>query len=101
MYPTEHETLPQTGRTEIRIVAASPEAARAVASAIRRSFAGTEQRSYPAPDGGTRLHFTVDTGSAAEPARSWLTTSRLLTGAGTHVETVVNTCDAPEGRPRY
>ncbi|MDT9691059.1 hypothetical protein Q5762_22455 [Streptomyces sp. P9(2023)] len=88
MYPTEHETLPQAGRAEIRIVAASPEAARAVAEAIRRSFAGTEQRSYPAPDGGTRLHLTVDTGSAAGPARSWLTTSRPLTGAGAHVDEV-------------
>ncbi|MFE4311468.1 hypothetical protein [Streptomyces sp. NPDC056891] len=52
--------------------AATPEAARAVAQVIRRSFAGAEQRSYPVPEGGTRLHLTVDTGSAAEPALSWL-----------------------------
>ena len=84
MYPTEHETPLPAGRTEIRIVAATPEAARAVADVIRRSFAGTEQRSYPAPDGGTRLLLTVDTETAAETARSWLTTSRPLVGAGTH-----------------
>lgn len=41
------EALPSAGRAEIRIVAASPETARQVAEAIRRSFATTEQRSYP------------------------------------------------------
>ncbi|WP_326766441.1 hypothetical protein OG978_19415 [Streptomyces sp. NBC_01591] len=76
MYAVENEALPQAGHAEIRIVAATPEAARAVAEVIRRCFAGTEQRSYPAPEGGTRLHLTVDTESAAGPARSWLTTSR-------------------------
>ncbi|MFJ8661213.1 hypothetical protein [Streptomyces sp. NPDC093795] len=81
MHPIKHETLPQAGRAEIRIVAASPEAARAVAEAIRRAFAGAEQRSYPAPEGGTRLHLTVDTETAAEPTPSWLTTSRPPTGA--------------------
>ncbi|MGP3983996.1 hypothetical protein [Streptomyces sp. KR80] len=44
------------------MVAASPEAARKVAEALRRRFASTEQRSYPAGhDGSTRLHLTVDT----------------------------------------
>ncbi|MFJ3582355.1 hypothetical protein ACIPPS_08970 [Streptomyces sp. NPDC090127] len=86
--PIANESFPPAGHTEIRIVAASPEAARAVAEVIRRSFAGTEQRSYPGPDGSTRLHLTVDVESAAEPSRSWLTTSRPLTGAGTHVDEV-------------
>ncbi|MER5496566.1 MULTISPECIES: hypothetical protein [unclassified Streptomyces] len=84
MYPVENEPLPQTGHAEIRIVAATPEAARAVAEAIRRCFAGTEQRSYPAPGGGTRLHLTVNTESAAGPALSWLTNSRPSAHTGTH-----------------
>ncbi|MGW6392546.1 hypothetical protein ACWFR1_19015 [Streptomyces sp. NPDC055103] len=88
MHPTDTTTLPSAGHAEIRIVAASPEAARAVAEVIRRSFAGTEQRSYPVPEGGTRLHLTVDTETAAEPARSWLTTSRASNLTGTHVDEV-------------
>ncbi|WP_413812979.1 hypothetical protein [Streptomyces sp. OE57] len=68
---------PSAGRAEVRIVAACPEAARQVAEVLRRCFAGTEQRSYPAgADGGTRLHLTVDTTHTAEPARSWLLASR-------------------------
>ena len=68
---------PSAGRAEVRIVAASPEVARQVAEVLRRCFAGTEQRSYPAgADGGTRLHLTVDTTHTAEPARSWLAASR-------------------------
>ncbi|MGW2015612.1 hypothetical protein [Streptomyces sp. NPDC001927] len=88
MYPTDTAALPSAGHAEIRIVAATPEAARAVAELIRRTFAGTEQRSYPASDGGTRLHLTVDTGSVAEPSHSWLTTSRPSTGTGIHVDEV-------------
>ncbi|WP_234436418.1 hypothetical protein, partial [Streptomyces venezuelae] len=61
-------------------------AARAVAEVIRRCFAGTEQRSYPVPGGGTRLHLTVDTETAAGPARTWLATSRPATGTGPHPE---------------
>ncbi|GGW42092.1 hypothetical protein [Streptomyces caelestis] len=65
------------GHAEVRIVAASPEVARRVAEVLRRCFAASEQRSYPAgPDGGTRLDLTVDTSRTAEPARSWLETSR-------------------------
>ncbi|AZQ35797.1 hypothetical protein EJ357_21750 [Streptomyces cyaneochromogenes] len=68
---------PSDGHAEVRIVAASPEVARRVAEVLRRCFAATEQRSYPAgADGGTRLDLTVDTSRAAEPARSWLETSR-------------------------
>ncbi|GLF95890.1 hypothetical protein [Streptomyces yaizuensis] len=78
--------LPTAGHAEVRIVAASPDAARAVAEALRHCFAGTEQRSYPAPGGGTRLHLTVDTGTAAGPARSWLATSRPPVGTGAHAE---------------
>ncbi|MFG2195760.1 hypothetical protein [Streptomyces sp. NPDC048639] len=65
------------GRAEVRIVAASPDAARQVAEILRHCFAATEQRSYPAgSDGGTRLHLTVDTTHVAEPARAWLDTSQ-------------------------
>ncbi|MDJ0380430.1 hypothetical protein [Streptomyces sp. G-G2] len=73
---TDARTLPAAGHAEVRIVAASPEAARAVAEVLRRCFASAEQRSYPARHGGTRLHLTVDTASAAGPAHSWLTSSR-------------------------
>ncbi|WFB09908.1 hypothetical protein LRS74_24845 [Streptomyces sp. LX-29] len=71
------EPPPSGGRAEVRIVAASPEAARRVAEVLRHCFAATEQRSYPAgSDGGTRLHLTVDTTRTAERARSWLAASR-------------------------
>ncbi|GHI02761.1 hypothetical protein AQI88_38305 [Streptomyces cellostaticus] len=70
--------LPSAGHAEVRIVAADPEAARRVAEILRRCFAATEARSYPAgPDGGTRLHLTVDTTRTAEPVRSWLLTSQF------------------------
>ena len=82
---TDTEALPPSGQAEVRIVAASPETARAVAEVLRHCFAGAEQRSYPAPGGGTRLHLTVDTETAAGPARSWLTSSRPP--VGTHTET--------------
>lgn len=66
------DSLPPTGQAEVRIVAATPEVARRVAEVIRRGFAATEQRSYPAgAEGGTRLHLTVDTTRAAEPAKPW------------------------------
>lgn len=69
--------LPSAGHAEVRIVAADPEAARHVAEVLRRCFAATEARSYPAGgDGGTRLHLTVDTTRMAEPVRSWLLTSQ-------------------------
>ncbi|MFJ2895868.1 hypothetical protein ACIO87_13405 [Streptomyces sp. NPDC087218] len=74
------------GHAEVRIVAASPETARIVADVLRRCFAGGEQRSYPAPGGGTRLHLTVDTAHTAESARSWLATSRPPSGSGPHAE---------------
>ncbi|WP_405536187.1 hypothetical protein OG787_22445 [Streptomyces sp. NBC_00075] len=68
---------PSDEYAEVRVVAASPEVARRVAEILRRCFDTTEQRSYPAgPDGGTLLDLTVDTTHAAEPARSWLETSR-------------------------
>lgn len=74
MQPME---APPGGHAEVRIIAGSPEAARRVAEALRRCFAATEQRSYPAgADGGTRLDLTVDTARVAEPARSWLESSR-------------------------
>ncbi|MBO8202012.1 hypothetical protein ACH4RA_31985 [Streptomyces smyrnaeus] len=70
------EPVPSAGHAEVRIVAASPETARQVAEVLRRCFDSTEQRSYPVgQEGGTRLHLTVDTTRAAEPARSWLLTS--------------------------
>lgn len=68
---------PSEGHADVRIVAASPEVARRVAEVLRRCFAATEQCSYPAgTGGGTRLELVVDTTRAAEPARSWLETSR-------------------------
>ncbi|MGP4084534.1 hypothetical protein [Streptomyces sp. KR55] len=74
MQPT---ATPPDGHAEVSIVAASPEVARRVAEVLRHCFAATEQRSYPADtEGGTRLQLTVDTTRPAEPARSWLETSR-------------------------
>ncbi|MEU0217450.1 hypothetical protein ABZ281_21030 [Streptomyces sp. NPDC006265] len=74
MQPKEN---PPDGHADVRIIAASPEVARRVAEVLRHCFATTEQRSYPADAaGGTRLQLTVDTTSAAEPARPWLETSR-------------------------
>ncbi|TQJ92659.1 hypothetical protein [Streptomyces sp. SLBN-31] len=68
---------PSEGHADVRVVAASPEVARRVAEVLRRCFAATEQRSYPAgAGGGTRLELVIDTTRAAEPARSWLETSR-------------------------
>lgn len=80
----ETQTLPSLGHAEVRIIAHTPEAARAVAEALRRSFAGSEQRSYPALDGNTRLHLTVDTATPAGPARSWLAASRPPVGTRAH-----------------
>lgn len=75
--PTPTEPVPPAGLADIRIIAASAETARHVAEVLRRCFDSTEQRSYPAGrEGGTRLHLTVDTAHPAEPARSWLVTSR-------------------------
>ncbi|MFI5615951.1 hypothetical protein [Streptomyces sp. NPDC051567] len=88
MSAVEPRTVPSLGYAEVRIVATSPEAARAVAEVLRLHFAGTEQRSYPAPGCGTRLHLTVDTEAAAVPARSWLTASRSPVGAGAHTDEV-------------
>lgn len=74
------EPMPSAGMAEVRIVAASPEAARRVTEVLRHCFPATEQRSYPAyHDGGTRLHITVDTTHTPEPnatAPPWLVTSK-------------------------
>ncbi|MDG9715449.1 hypothetical protein [Streptomyces sp. DH24] len=73
----ESQQTPSAGYAEVHVVAASPEVARRVAEVLRHCFAAGEQRSYPAGDeGGTRLEITVDTTRAAEPARSWLESSR-------------------------
>ncbi|WP_374775267.1 hypothetical protein OG756_22605 [Streptomyces sp. NBC_01310] len=80
----ETQTLPSLGHAEVRIIAHTPEAARAVAEALRGCFAGAEQRSYPGLDGDTRLHLTVDTATPAGPARPWLTASLAPVGAGAH-----------------
>lgn len=55
--------LPVPGLAEVRIIAATPEAARCVALAIRDCFEADEQRSYPAGEdnSGTRLNLTIDT----------------------------------------
>ncbi|MFF4548218.1 hypothetical protein [Streptomyces sp. NPDC001435] len=85
----DHEPLPSEGHAEVRIVAATPEVARRVAEVLRRCFASTEQRSYPAGHGGgTRLHLTLDTAHAAEPARSWLATSESTGNDQTHADEV-------------
>ncbi|RFC78526.1 hypothetical protein DXZ75_09615 [Streptomyces sp. AcE210] len=84
----ETHKLPSLGHAEVRITAHTPEAARAVAEALRRCFAGAEQRSYPGVDGDTRLHLTVDTTKPAGPARSWLAASRTTAGAGAHSDEI-------------
>ncbi|GGV27508.1 hypothetical protein GCM10010260_79950 [Streptomyces filipinensis] len=85
----EHEPLPSQDHAEVRIVAATPEVARRVAEVLRRCFDSTEQRSYPAGrEGGTRLHLTLDTAHAAEPARSWLATSESTAQAHAHADEV-------------
>ncbi|URM90548.1 hypothetical protein LUW75_11650 [Streptomyces sp. MRC013] len=72
----EDNELPSGGHADVRIVAATPEVARRVAEVVRRCFASTEQRSYPAgPEGGTLLHLSVDTTQPAGPAGSWLESS--------------------------
>ncbi|MFF3015568.1 hypothetical protein [Streptomyces sp. NPDC057939] len=76
------------GHAEVRIIARTPEAARAVAQALRHCFAGAEQRSYPGPDGGTRLHLTVDTATPAGPDRSRPAAGPTPVGAGAHSDEV-------------
>jgi hypothetical protein len=76
-------SLPAPGLAEVRIIAASPDAARKIAETLRNHFGATEQRSYPAGHGGggTRLHLTVDIAQPPEasgpfsPFRSWLASS--------------------------
>ncbi|MFF7986049.1 hypothetical protein ACFZDK_44270 [Streptomyces sp. NPDC007901] len=82
----ETQTLASLGHAEVRIIAHTPQAARAVAEALRHCFAGAEQRSYPGLDGATRLHLTVDTAAPAGPARSWLAASRSSVGTGAHAD---------------
>jgi hypothetical protein len=84
----ETQTMPSLGHAEVRIIAHTPEAARAVAEVLRRCFAGAEQRSYPGLDGDTRLHLTVDTLTPAGPARSWLATTRNPAGIGAHSDEI-------------
>ncbi|MCX4547041.1 hypothetical protein [Streptomyces sp. NBC_01565] len=84
----ETQTLPSLGHAEVRIIAHTPEAARAVAKALRHCFAGAEQRSYPGLHGDTRLHLTLDTTTPAGPTRTWLATSRPPAGTGTHPDEI-------------
>ncbi|GGQ13232.1 hypothetical protein [Streptomyces roseolilacinus] len=73
--------LPSEGHADVRVVAATPEVARRVAEVVRRCFAATEQRSYPAgPEGGTLLRLSVDTTRPAGPARTWLESSDSASG---------------------
>ncbi|MET3987130.1 hypothetical protein [Streptomyces sp. PvR034] len=78
----ETQMLPSLASADVRIIAHTPEAARAVAVALRHCFAGAEPRSYPGLDGDTRLHLTVDTATPAGPTQSWLATSRTPAGTG-------------------
>jgi hypothetical protein len=66
---TFENTLPGPGFAEVHITAATPDAARLVAQALRARYASTEQRSYPAGEfgTGTRLELIVDT---TRPARA-------------------------------
>ncbi|MFV5992388.1 hypothetical protein ACNPQM_08015 [Streptomyces sp. NPDC056231] len=86
------EPMPSAGMAEVRIVAASPEAARRVTEVLRHCFPATEQRSYPAGhDGGTRLHITVDTTHTPEPnatAPPWLVTSKSAARDRAHPDEV-------------
>ncbi|MEU5438503.1 hypothetical protein AB0G73_34905 [Streptomyces sp. NPDC020719] len=84
----ETQTLPSLGHAEVRIIAHTPEAARAVAEALRRCFAGAEQRSYPALDGDTRLHLTVDTATPAGLDRSRPAAIRPSAGTGAHSDEI-------------
>ncbi|MFB8394603.1 hypothetical protein [Streptomyces yangpuensis] len=84
----ETQTLPSLGHPEVRIIAHTPEAARAVAEALRRCFAGAEQRSYPALDGNTRLHLTVDTATPAGLDRSRPAAIRPSAGTGAHSDEI-------------
>lgn len=73
------QPLPDPGFADVCVIAASPETARQIATVLRRSFASTEQRSYPAGTGGdgTRLQLTVDTARTPDPGercRPWLVT---------------------------
>ena len=79
---------PSEGHAEVHIVAASPEVARRVAEVLRRCFAATEQRSYPAgSDGGTRLDLTVDQlAERTPPAPGWRPAGPRRT-AGQEIET--------------
>ncbi|MEU2263666.1 hypothetical protein ABZ557_26105 [Streptomyces sp. NPDC019645] len=80
--------MPSLGLAEVRIIAHTPEAARAVAEVLRRCFAGAEQRSYPGLDGDTRLHLTVDTATPAGPAGSSPAVGRSSAGIGAHSDEV-------------
>ncbi len=84
----ETQPMPSVGHAEVRIIAHTPEAARAVAQALRHCFDGAEQRSYPGLDGDTRLHLTVDTATPGGPARPWPATSTTTAGFGAHSDEV-------------
>ncbi|WP_424215670.1 hypothetical protein ACN20G_24790 [Streptomyces sp. BI20] len=85
----ENETLASLGHAEVRIIAHTPEAARAVAEVLRARFDGAEQRSYPGLDGATRLHLTVDTTTPADPARPRTAAARATpVGAAAHADEV-------------
>ncbi|MET8830628.1 hypothetical protein ABZX40_34835 [Streptomyces sp. NPDC004610] len=84
----EPQTLPSLGHAEVRIIARTPEAARAVAETLRHRFAGAEQRSYPGLDGDTRLHLTVDTATPVDDARSQPTPGLGPAGTGAHSDEI-------------
>ncbi|MFD5623214.1 hypothetical protein [Streptomyces yangpuensis] len=81
-------TRPEGNRAHVKDIAHTPEAARAVAEALRRCFAGAEQRSYPALDGNTRLHLTVDRATPAGFGRSWPAAIRPSVGTGAHSDEI-------------
>ncbi|MFH8567762.1 hypothetical protein [Streptomyces sp. NPDC017993] len=72
-HPAPHtdRPLPAPGLAEVRIVSATPDAARQVAEVIHRAFTGEEPSSYPVGDdgSGTLLSLTVDTLREADASR--------------------------------
>jgi hypothetical protein len=100
--------LPAPGFADVRIVAASPEAARTIARVLRLRFAATEPRSADADaaaddddaaDGGTRLDLTVDTVHFPDPSGPFQL--RLVGGSGRRPRGVREVTDIPPSpRPR-
>ncbi|MEW1773352.1 hypothetical protein [Streptomyces sp. NPDC086777] len=85
----EYDPLASRGHAEVRIVDATPEAARRAAEVLRHRFVPTGQRGHPAGEGGgTRLHLALDTARTAGRARSWRTAGESTGQASAHADEV-------------